>query len=151
MTELSRLPRIRGWEQRLVQALSDEPSRPFAWGGADCLCLVGTVTFALTGIDPMAIYRGAYSTEAGAKRVLLEAGHTSLAEALAAHFEELAPALARRGDCGLVETGDGGATLAAVVVLGAEVMGKSPPGPTGGTGITLISRNRLVRAFRIGA
>lgn len=151
MTELSKLPRIRGWEHRLAAALSDEASRPFEWGVADCLCLIGNAAQAVIGVDPMSSYRGRYQTEMGARRVLLRAGFASLQAALAAQFEDIGPSLARRGDCGLVETGIAGAEHAAVVVCGAELMGKSRPASPGGTGITIISRNRLVRAFRIGA
>lgn len=60
--------------------------------------------------------------------------------------------MARRGDCGLVKDSGarGGTVLAAVVVTGPEVVGKSAPARKGGTGLTTVGRDRMVRAFRIG-
>lgn len=145
MTPQNLPSRLKGWEARLADAIGGHAAIPFAWGRADCLCLVGDVALALTGEDPMAQYRGRYRTALGAKRLLRGQGYHDIAAALAGQFEEIAPALARRGDCGLVGDDD----LATVIVTGAEVMGKSGAN-VGGVGLAVLSRDRLVRAFRIG-
>ena len=143
--------RARGWEIALARVVEHHAATPFAWGASDCLTLVADAAQALTGFDPMAQYRGRYQSGGGAARLLKKAGHADLGAALAARFEEVAPAMARRGDAGLVETTvRGRLSLAAVVITGAEVVGKSPPGRDGGTGLSIVSRDRLVRAFRIG-
>jgi hypothetical protein len=54
---------------------------------------------------------------------------------------EVPPALARAGDVGVVIEGN---AEAGVVVLGAEIMGMAQ------NGVTVLPRERLVRAFRIG-
>lgn len=143
--------RVKGWEIALADVVEQHAQTPFAWGRSDCLTLVFDASLALTGNDPMAPYRGKYQSGGGAARVLKSAGFVDIGAGLAAHFEEVGPALARRGDCGLVETVVRGKTvLAAVVITGAEVVGKSPPGKAGGTGLSILSRDRLVRAFKIG-
>lgn len=151
MTEMTKPTRLKGWEVALAATIEHHAQTPFAWGQSDCLTMVADVATTLTGTDPMDQFRGRYSSGAGAARVLKAAGFASITEALSAQFEEAPPAMARRGDCGVVETVVRGKTvLAAVVVTGAEVVGKSPPGKAGGTGLTILSRDRLVRAFRVG-
>lgn len=145
MTEQNLPSRLKGWEARLADTIGSHAAMPFAWGRADCLCLVGDVAVALVGEDPMAAFRGRYRTALGAKRLLHRQGYADVAAALAGRFEEIAPAMARRGDCGLV----GDDELATVIVTGAEVVGKSAA-TTGGIGLAVLSRDRMVRAFRIG-
>lgn len=143
--------RVRGWEIALARVIEHHAQTAFAWGASDCLTMVGDAAAALTGFDPMAQFRGRYSSGAGAARVLKAEGYASVADAIASRLVEVAPAMARRGDCGVIETVVRGKTvLAAVVVTGAEVVGKSSPGKAGGTGLAILSRDRLVRAFRVG-
>lgn len=144
-------PRRRGWEHALVETASRHQALPFSHENSDCLRLVADIDRAMTGHDPMRGSRSGSRSARGALRTLKRKGFASVAEALAATYPEIAPAMARRGDCGLVETRNGDAVeLAAVIVLGDQVMGKSAPAQHGATGVTFVSRDRLVRAFRIG-
>lgn len=144
-------PRRRGWERALVETASRHQLLPFSHEKSDCLRLVADVDRAMTGHDPMRGSRRESRSVRGALRVLKRRGFASVAEALAATYPEIAPALARRGDCGVVESRNGERIeLAAVIVLGDQVMGKSDPVEPGATGVTFVSRDRLVRAFRIG-
>lgn len=143
--------RVKGWEIALARVIEHHAQTPFAWGESDCLTMIGDAAAALTGFDPMADYRGRYASGGGAARMLKKAGFGDIGAALASRFEEVAPAMARRGDAGVVETTvRGKIVLAAVVITGAEVTGKSSPGKAGGTGLSSVSRDRLVRAFRVG-
>jgi hypothetical protein len=151
MTDMPKPARVKGWEIALAEVVERHAMTPFAWGSSDCLTLVADAALALTGSDPLAAHRGSYQSGAGATRRLKQAGHADLGAALAASFTEVSPAMARRGDAGLVETRvRGRVVLAAVVITGAEVAGKSSPGKGDGTGLTILSRDRLARAFRVG-
>lgn len=151
MTDETKPTRLRGWELALADVVANHAELAFAWGRSDCLTLVADVALALTGNDPLAAFRGRYTSARGAKRLMTGAGFAGLSEAMAGSFEEVAPAMARRGDCGLVETQvRGKVVLAAVVVTGPNVVGKSAPSRKGGTGLTTLGRDRLVRAYRIG-
>lgn len=82
-----------------------------------------------------------YRTARGAAIRLARHGFRGVGGALAAVLEEVPPALARRGDVGVVlEQG----AEAGVVVLGTELAGMAP------AGMTIVPRERLVRAFRVG-
>lgn len=143
--------RVRGWEVRLAEVLDQHAEAPFAWGTSDCLTLVGDVVQALTGSDPMASFRGSYATAAEARRLLGGEGYANVDEALAAQFEEVAPAMARRGDIGVVETRVGKRVVpGSVIVTGVNVTGKSPPARGARIGLTTLPRERLVKAYRVG-
>jgi len=151
MTDTIPRSRVKGWEVALARVIEHHAQTPFAWGQCDCLTMIGDAVVAVTGADPMAVYRGRYTSGGGAARVLKKAGFDDVGAALASQFEEVAPAMARRGDAGIVETTVRGKSVpAAVVIIGAEVAGKSSPGKAGGTGLSIVSRDRLVRAFRVG-
>lgn len=155
MTENTAKPaRHSGWEIALVDTLSRHQHEPFAYSTADCLIRVSDVALAITGQDPVAEFRGTYSDAKGAAAAMRKAGYTSIEAVLAGTFEEIAPALARRGDCGLIETNvDGRKELAAVIVVGDMVMGAADPGMARGrkkAGTTWAKRARLVKAYRIG-
>lgn len=144
-------PRKKGWERALVEVAARHQSLPFSHERSNCLRLVADLDRAMTGHDPMRGLRRESRSARGVARVMKQLGFRTVADALSATYPEVAPALARRGDCGLVETQIcGRSELAAVIVLGDQVMGKSAPPVKGGTGVTLVSRDRLVRAFRIG-
>lgn len=151
MTETTKPTRLRGWELALADVVANHAGMPFEWGRSDCLTLVADVETALTGIDPMAELRGRYKSAGGATRLLRKQGHRDIEAALAGRYQAVAPAMARRGDCGLVETVTAaGTVLAAVIVTGPNVVGKTATSKKGSTGLTTLGRDRLVRAFRIG-
>ena len=97
--------------------------RPFAWGRHDCALFAAGAVLTLTGHDPAADARGAYTTEWGALRWLKRQGMT-LRELAAQRLGEPRPVLlARRGD--LVWLPDPGALG---VCLGHDC---AFPGPAG--------------------
>jgi hypothetical protein len=142
----SEAPRRLGWERSFVAALEAHMRAPFAWGSSDCLTMVADVAEALTGHNPLPPDCRAYGTAAAAGALLDELGYPDVEKALAATFPAIAPALARRGDCGVVETLVAGRpTRAAVIVLGPAVVGK------GGRRAIHKPRTALLAAFAIGA
>lgn len=144
-------PRRRGWERALAEVAARHQSLPFSHARSNCLRLVADLDRAMTGHDPMRGVRRETRSAKGVARVMRRRGFASVVDALAATYPEIAPAMARRGDCGVVEAQICGKTeLAAVIVLGDQVMGKSAPQVRGGTGVSLLPRERLLRAFRIG-
>ena len=134
MSDLSRVPRPDGWEERLIAALSAHASRPFEWGGrrggSDCHMLAMDCVMAVVGVDPYPEERGRYSTRIGALRLFRKRGFAWLTDAYDAVFERVPASLARRGDIGLVEVMDpeGTRVACACVVAGADAWGKGPQG-----------------------
>ena len=62
----------------------DVMDRPWEWGKADCCTAACDVFWRLHGIDPMAVLRGRYSTEFGARRIIAGyGGFLAMAEHLA--------------------------------------------------------------------
>lgn len=137
--------RRAGWEVAFADLMAEKQSHVFAYGEDDCATLHADVCRALTGIDPMNGLRGAYVSKTAAARLMKKRGFASHEAALDAHFERCAPAMARRGDIGLVETESG---LGGVVVMGAMVWGWAEP--KAGAGGRFVDRAQLVRAWRVG-
>ncbi|MGQ3671644.1 DUF6950 family protein [Xanthobacter sp. TB0136] len=94
----------------------------------------------VSGARPYADLPG-YDGAAGAARLLVERGFAGIGDALAAVLPEVPPALAQRGDVGVI---DENGEEAGVVVIGADVLGMAP------AGLTRVPRARLKRAFRVG-
>lgn len=132
--------RVPGWEARLISTIEREDQAAFSWGLHDCLTLVADCCLAVTGEDPMKDI-ATYETEEAAQEVLRELGYRDVAEALATHFEEIPPAFARRGDCGVVELRG---VVASVVVMGSISYGRSE------RGLLKFPTSRITRAFKVG-
>lgn len=141
----SAVARIPGWDIRLAEVVESLGAAPFSWGEADCLTMVADVDRAMTGYDPMAGLRGKYRSAGGAVRLMRKLGYASIDAALGERYPETGPAMARRGDCGIVAANEGTFLFGAVVVLGDVVMARASQG-----GRTLLPRERMLRAFRIG-
>lgn len=138
-----------GWEVALVGVQSRLQSEQFSYG-ADCMTMICDVALAITGVDPMAAYRGSYKDKRSATATLKKAGYRSISAALAGNFVECAPSAARRGDCGFIER-DG--EEMAVLVLGVMVWGRSPPKKQSGANNVaghFVPREALVKTYRIG-
>jgi hypothetical protein len=94
--------RIEGWQRRLnvyiIAAQQEYKEQGFGYGTFDCVHFVGNWVTELTGVDPIADYRGQYTTEAEAKS-LLEQLDGTLYQALQKRFgDPVHPAKAQRGD-----------------------------------------------------
>lgn len=90
--------RLPQWEARLAEYLTAQRDAVFAWGRVDCVLFAAGAVLAMTGIDPAAAARGRYATAIGARRLMTRMGWADLPAMLAAHFGEIGPACAQRGD-----------------------------------------------------
>lgn len=95
--------RLPDWDARLAAYLEPLRVRAFAWGSHDCCTFTAGAVEAMTGIDPIPEFRGAYTDAIGAARALRTVGQGTLAATLDQKFAAIAPALAQRGD--IVMTG----------------------------------------------
>lgn len=131
MTGLIRLP---DWQARLHAWLRGIRSRPLQPGQHDC-CLFGAgAILAQTGVDLAAGWRGRYTTFAGGRRILRQAGYADHIALIAAHLPEAHVSAALDGDIAIVPTEEGPAVGvvqgAAVYVLALSGgLGLSPMAP----------------------
>jgi hypothetical protein len=131
--------RPNDWQSRLQACIKERYRKPFEWGVHDCALFPADCVRAVTGVDPAELFRGQYSSAAGAVRFLQE--HGGLAGLAARHLgEEIAPALARLGDIGLAAN-QGQACLA---VCGGTVW----YGPAK-VGLERLPMNTITRAWRL--
>lgn len=132
--------RLPDWEERLAAVIAAYQGGVFVWGERDCFRLPVDVAAAVAGLRLWPDLRP-YRCARGAAVRLARHGFRTVGDALAAVLPEVPPALARRGDVGVVT--EGGAD-AGVVVLGSDLAGMAL------SGMTIVPRDRLVRAFRVG-
>lgn len=118
--------RFPDWPVRLAAFVEARRERAFSWGESDCCLFVCDGVVAMTGVDPGARWRGLYSTEKGARRLLRDNDGVSGLAALAFGVPVVA-ALAGRGDVVLIDTPSGealalciGANIAAQGECGIE-------------------------------
>lgn len=137
------MPRTEGWQQRLYAVTIAAMGKPHQWGSHDCVTFAADCVQAICGRDPMARYRGAYDTQQGAARVMLDAGAHDLGELAALHLPEIAVAEAQRGDVVLCGGGPEGDFLG--VVQGATAVGPAR------TGLVHVPMAQAKRAFRVEA
>lgn len=90
--------RSDSWEQALADYLLANRNATFAWGRCDCVLFCAGAIAAMTGIDPAAAVRGRYATAIGARRAMTRRGWADIPAIASAHFEEIGPAIAGRGD-----------------------------------------------------
>ncbi|MFG1188612.1 DUF6950 family protein [Xanthobacter flavus] len=125
---------------RLADVIAAYQGGVFVWGQRDCFRLPVDVARAVAGLVLWPDVRP-YRCARGAALRLARHGFRNVGDALAAVLPEVPPAPPRRGDVGVVlEQG----AEAGVVVLGTELAGMAP------AGMTIVPRERLVRAFRVG-
>lgn len=109
------MTRLRDWQSRFAALVAEARARPFAWGSHDCCLWAADAVQAVTGRDPAARWRGTYSSEVGAFRIVLALGGLPMIGALCG--SEILPGLAITGDIGTVKWADG------VVSLGVNAGG----------------------------
>jgi hypothetical protein len=123
--------RADDWPRRLHAALEAiPPDEKFAWGKRDCAFFTCDLVAAMTGVDMAAEYRGRYNSQAGAVRVLRQAGGLERIAEKMAHrheLEEVKPAFAQRGDVAMLDTDDGPA-LGVVALDGRNALFSGPQG-----------------------
>lgn len=134
--------RVDGWEHALLAVIAEYDAKPFAWGTADCLTLVADSCMAVTGMDPLLPVRGEYSSAEEASQLMAARGCADVLGALGQVFEQCPPAMARRGDVGVLKHPTLG--YAAVVVAGPYVVGRHE---RGSFKVPLL---KMVAAFKVG-
>jgi hypothetical protein len=94
-------------------------SRPFSWEEQhDCLMLLADWASIRLGRDPAAALRGAYASEAGARRVLIHhGGAVALVDSLLRPFGVKQTQTPVRGDLALMESPEG--ALGCIVLSGS--------------------------------
>lgn len=107
--------------------LAEHMRTPFEWGRSDC-ALYADVVWAMTGWDPIALYRGRYRSAEGAMRMIAESGADSVLEFVARRFPEIPPALAQRGDL-VFPAGIDHRLMSPAVVDGPLAFSKNEDGP----------------------
>lgn len=85
------------WVQDFQALIDQNMNRDFEWGIFDCCLFTADCCDVICGKDPAALYRDRYTSEVGAKRILVKE-HGSVQAAFSATFEEIDPAFVQRGD-----------------------------------------------------
>lgn len=99
--------RLPDWDRRLALVTEKHMRLPGEWGVSDCLLTAADAIEAVTGEDVMARWRGRYSTEKGAARLLRKEKCKTVDDAMRDVFglEPKGRLLAQRGDVGTIEIG----------------------------------------------
>lgn len=90
--------RLSNWEERLAEYVAYKRHEPFAYGVNDCCTFTGGAVEAVTGVDAMAEFRGAYNSLASSVRALKEIGNGDLGSTIDAKFPIIGIGHAQRGD-----------------------------------------------------
>lgn len=96
--------------KKLIDLLEFVESRkdvPFEWGKQDCCLFAADAVVAMGGEDYAAPYRGKYSTEIGAKRLLSKSAKDGLNGLISDILEPIDKNMAQRGDVVLFDGGNG--------------------------------------------
>lgn len=124
--------------EALHRFLAARQTMPFAWGDRanDCVSFTAAAIAAQGGEDLVADLH--WTTEDEAYAALGEAG--GIEEAVSSRLSEISPALAKRGDVGVIAAGN---HRILTIVEGDTLVG---PGPTG---LRRLPRRLLLRAWGI--
>lgn len=140
------LTRLPDWRARLAAEMDAIRATPFVWGSHDCLTgLMGRTVAAITGADVVAPWRGRYTTQTGALRVLRRDGFADLGELAATLLPALEhPSMARVGDVLAIPSEDAfGVGLGLCDGERAFMLGEA-------AGLMTIDRVHAVRAWQVG-
>lgn len=115
------MTRHADWEERLNDVVAKHQAMPGEWGKSDCWIMVMDAIEAVTG-ERILPHLQSYATEAEGYKVFRKAGfketvEEALAEALG---EPMPPALAQRGDVGVIER-DGSVSCGVFTSIGFAV------------------------------
>lgn len=132
--------RVQGWEEKLIETVESWKVKPFKWGKADCCGFALACIKAVRGKTAPKQKIPKYGDAKEAFRALRDMGCDDLAQAFAAHFEEVPVSMAGRGDVGI--TISNGAQCA-VVNTGLWWAGKTEQG------LISVPREAIVAAFKV--
>ncbi|MGE8366993.1 DUF6950 family protein [Cupriavidus sp.] len=133
------MQRFEDWPTRLAEFIEVRRERDFSWGESDCCLFVCDAIEAMTGSDPGARWRGLYTTEKGARRVLRDNGGVD-GIATMVLGPAMPPALAGRGDVALIDTPYGDALS---VCLGGLIAAQ------GQAGIEFMDMDKAKAAWKV--
>lgn len=110
--------RQQTWDVDLMAFIESRRKTLFRWGVHDCTMFAADCALAMTSMDPARLYRGSYSTQRGASRIIGRFG--SLRGLVNANMGPEIPILmARRGDWVMIQQ-DGREALG--VCIGAKIV-----------------------------
>lgn len=66
--------RFENWPEMLQEQIKHAKLKSFEWGKFDCCLFAADTVYAMTGVDPVAEFRGRYSTRIGAAKLIKAAG-----------------------------------------------------------------------------
>ncbi|MEX2480191.1 MAG: hypothetical protein WD928_04950 [Gammaproteobacteria bacterium] len=115
--------------------------RSFAWGSADCLHFASACAAAITGHDPATALKRRYSSETGARRVMVNEGWRDMGDVAASLLPEIPLAHARSGDWAHVEDEQGRDGIG--VVCGHMIAARTE------AGMGQVPLSHAKRAFRV--
>lgn len=94
--------RREDWTEKLAESIEASRIKPFAYGQHDCVLFALGVADSLTGADLASRFKGEYSTDLGAARMIKRMAPT-LADAVDTEFRRQSVELSGRGDLVLYE------------------------------------------------
>lgn len=118
------MQRLDDWPTRLAEFIEARRERAFSRGVSDCCMFVADAIEAMTGNDPAARWRGLYSTDKGAYRLLRDNGGVVGLCSLVLG-SPIPSALAGRGDVVLIDAPEGEALA---ICLGGIIAAQSSKG-----------------------
>ena len=93
------MQRKDNWPARLVAKIEAARDKPFSWGEHDCCTFASACVEAMTGENPMKIFKGRYRSEADAGSILRQKGAGNLLDTLTEILGKPVPVeKAERGD-----------------------------------------------------
>lgn len=113
--------RVKDWDRRLAAVTARHLNTPSEWGASDCIMKVAEAVEAVIGEDMARLYRGKYSTEIGAAKILRKKGCANVEELLAKKFKPVGRLMAQRGDVVSIDTQDGQVAAGYVTEYGVAV------------------------------
>lgn len=135
------MTRIKGWRSALHEEIERHRRIPFSFGH-DCALFAADCVQAMTGQDLAAAFRGHYTTQAGALRLLSRHGFASLADLAGSMLEEIHPVRAAVGDVAFIaDDSPFGGALGIVIGEQAAVMHER--------GVGSLPRSMMTKAFRV--
>ncbi len=142
-TSKSSSARVPGWDRAVEELATAHIAIPPEWGVSDCLMCAADAMKAVTGIDPLAQFRGKYKTEAGAARKMRKNGCENVKDVFETYLqlEPVNRLSARRGDVGVMLIND---EYVAGFICGSGFAVKQPHG------LTFFPVTDIEHAYRVG-
>ena len=137
--------RLKDWEKLMDAAIAARVTQTFKRGLTDCIMTIADIVQAGTGVDFAADYRGRYTDDLGAFRIITEGGG-DLGKMIAGRMEslgwrEIKPNFAHRGDVAFIYRGKLDQALG--IFTGAGILTPDK------VGLKTIPRTEALRAWRI--